>query len=53
MFYHEAVNLPDALEFAKAIIKEINRHVDSSAWELTPQSMVPEEMTHVPFVWLM
>ena len=42
MHYHEAVNQPDSIEFAKAIIKESNGHVVNGDWELVHKNTVPE-----------
>ena len=47
MYYHEAIIQPDAIKFAKAIIQEVNRHVDKGNWELVPRSTVPEGVTPV------
>ena len=53
MYYHEAVNQPDAIEFVKAIIKEINGHVHNGDWELVHKYMVPEAVNLVALVWSM
>ena len=53
IYYHEAVNQPDTIEFAKAIIKEINGHVDNDDWELVHKNTVPEGVNLVPSVWSM
>ena len=53
MYYHEAVNQPDAIEFAKAIIKEINGHGDNGDWELVHKNTVPEGVNLIPSVWSM
>ena len=53
MYYHEAVNQPDAIEFVKAIIKEINGHVDNGDWELVHRNTVPEGVNLVLLVWSM
>ena len=53
MFYHEAINQPDAIKFAKAIIKEINGHVDNGDWECVPRHTAPEGVTPVSLLWSM
>ncbi len=34
MYYHQALEQPDASQFVDAIIKEINGHVDNKRWRL-------------------
>ena len=53
MYYHEAINQPDAIEFAKAIIKDVNWHMDNGDWEFVPWNTVPDGVTPVPSVWSM
>ena len=47
MYYHEAMNQPDAIKFAKAIIKEITGHVENGDWELVLRHTVPEGVNAV------
>ena len=51
--FDEAMNQPDAIEFVKAIIKEINEHVDNGNWELVPRNMVSEGANPVLSMWSM
>jgi hypothetical protein len=34
MYYHQALQQPDAKQFANAVVKEVNEHVDNKHWEL-------------------
>jgi hypothetical protein len=38
MYLHQALQQPDAPEFVKAVIKEINGHVENNNWKLIPHS---------------
>ncbi len=51
MYLHQALQQPDAFEFVKAVIKEINGHVDNKNWKIIPRSEVPVGTTVVPSVW--
>jgi hypothetical protein len=51
MYLQQALKQFDAKEFFQAVIKEVNRHVDSNNWMLQKQSDVPEEVQIVPSVW--
>ena len=53
MYFHQAMNQPDADSFVKATIKEVNGHVDNGNWELTPKEEVPSEAELLPAVWAM
>ena len=53
MYYHDAMSQPDAIEFARVIIKEINGHVENGDWELIPRHTSPEGVIPVPSVWPM
>jgi hypothetical protein len=51
MYLHQALQQPDAAEFVKAVVKEINGHVDNKNWKIIPRSEVPVGSTVVPAVW--
>ncbi len=51
MYLHQALKQPDAKEFVQAVIKEVNRHMDSKDWMLRKQSKVLEDVQIVPSVW--
>jgi hypothetical protein len=53
MYYHQALQQPDAKQFADAVVKELNGHVDNKHWELLKQEDVPEDVQVVPSVWSM
>jgi hypothetical protein len=53
MYYHQALQQPDAKQFADAIIKEVNGHVDNNHWNLVKREDVPEDAQVVPSVWSM
>ncbi len=53
MNYHQALQQPDAKQFANTVVKEVNGHVDNKHWELVKQEEVPEDAQVVPFVWSM
>jgi hypothetical protein len=53
MYYHQAMKQPDRKEFAKAVIKEINDHVERKHWELIPIEEVPENTPILDSVWAM
>ena len=41
MYYHQAMNQPNAWEFVQVFAKEVNGHVDNGDWELIPCSEYP------------
>ncbi len=53
MYYHQALQQPDAKQFAGAVVKEVNGHVDNKHWELVKQEEAPEDVQVVPSVWSM
>jgi hypothetical protein len=53
MYYHQALQQPDAKQCADAVVKEVNGHVDNKHWELVKREEVPEDAHVVPFVWSM
>jgi hypothetical protein len=34
MYYHKALQQPDAQQFANAVVKEVNGHVENKHWQL-------------------
>jgi hypothetical protein len=50
MYYHQALQQLDAKQFADAVVKEVNGHVDNKHWELVKQEEVPEDAQIVPSV---
>ncbi|KAL7530988.1 hypothetical protein ACHAWF_008366 [Thalassiosira exigua] len=53
MYYHQAMRQDDAAEFEKAVVKEINGHVDNGHWQLIRKSEIPDGHSTVPSVWSM
>ena len=53
MYYDQALQQPDAKQFANAIVKEVNGHVNNKHWTLVKQKGVPKEAQVVPSVWAM
>jgi hypothetical protein len=44
MYLQQVLKQPNAKKFVQAVIKEVNRHVDSNNWMLQKQSDVPEDV---------
>ena len=53
MYYHQAIRQPDAAEFVKAIVKEVNAHIDEKHWKLIKRTEVPPDVDVIPSVWSM
>jgi len=53
MYFHQAMQQPNAGEFVKAVIKEINGHIEHNWWKLIKHSEVPEDVDVIPSVWAM
>jgi hypothetical protein len=53
MYYDQALQQPDAKQFANAIVKEVNGHVNNKHWTLVKRMDVPKEAQVVPSVWAM
>ncbi len=53
MYYDQALQQPDVKQFANAVVKEVNGHVDNKHWTLVKQKDVPKKAQVVPFVWAM
>jgi hypothetical protein len=53
MYYDQALQQPDAKQFANAIVKEVNGHVTNKHWTLAKWKDVPKEAQVVPSVWAM
>jgi hypothetical protein len=53
MYFHQAMKEPDRDEFKKAIIKEVNDHIERKHWELIPRHAVPKGEKILPSVWSM
>ena len=53
MYFDQAMRQPDKDEFVKAIVQEVNAHIDRNHWELIPRSQVPKGNDILPAVWSM
>ena len=53
MYYYQALQQPDAKQFANAIVKEVNGHVNNKHWTLVKRMDVPKEAQVVPSIWAM
>ncbi len=53
MYYDQTLQQPDRKQFANAIVKEINGHVNNKHWTLVKQKDVQKEAQVVPSVWAM
>ncbi len=53
MYFHEAMQAPDADEFVKAVVKEVNDHIECKHWEFIPRKQVPKGEKILLAVWSM
>ena len=53
MYLHQALKQHNSSKFVKAIIKEVNSHVDEMHWELILRTKVPQDIEVMPAVWAM
>jgi hypothetical protein len=53
MYYDQALQEPNAKQFANAIGNEVNGYVTNKHWALVKQKDVPKEAQVVPSVWAM
>ncbi len=53
MYLHQALQQQDASEFIKAVVKEVNSHVEQKHWRLIERSKIPEGMDPLPAAWAM
>ncbi len=53
MYLHQALQQQDAPEFVKAVVKEVNSHVEQKHWRLIERSRVPEGVDPLPAAWAM
>ena len=40
MYFHQVIKQPNAWEFVKAIVKEVEAHIRDNHWELDKQSEI-------------
>ena len=53
MYFHEAMAAADREEFIKAVVKEINDHIDGKHWIIINEEDVPEGANILDAVWSM
>jgi len=53
LYFDEAIKQPDRKEFIKAIIKEVNDHIEKKHWVLIPRDQVPKDVRILQSVWSM
>jgi hypothetical protein len=51
MYLNQTLQQPDASYFVKAVVQEVNGHVNNDHWRLTKRSKVPSDMEVIPSVW--
>lgn len=51
LYYHQAMREPDAEEFLKSMVKEINDQFNNGNFTVVHRSEVPEGVTVLPAVW--
>ena len=51
MQYHQSMNQCDVDQFVKAIVKEVNGHIENEHWNLVKRSDVPKDQDVIPSVW--
>ena len=53
MYYHQAMAQPDADNFRKAIMREIQGHIEKDTWEIVSRNEVPHGDEVLDSVWAM
>ena len=53
MYFDQAMKQPDCKEFIKAVVKEVNDHIECKHWQLIPRSQVPKDTKVLDSVWSM
>ncbi len=53
MYYHQAIREADKDDFLKAIVKEVNDHIEGNHWELVPRESLPKGAKVLDSVWSM
>jgi hypothetical protein len=53
IYYDQALQQPDAKQFANAVVKEVNGHINNKHWTLVKQKGITKEAQVVPSVWAM
>ena len=53
MYFHQAIKQPDAGEFVKAVMNEVETHIKDEHWKLVKQSEVLQGMDLLLSIWAM
>jgi hypothetical protein len=53
LYFDQAMHQPDRSEFVKAIIREVNDHIERKHWKLIPRDQVPKDVKILDSVWSM
>ena len=53
LYYNQAMNQPDRLQFVEAMKKEITDHTSRGHWTIVPRATVPKDCKVLPSVWSM
>jgi hypothetical protein len=53
MYFHQAMRQPDAPEFVKAVIKEVEVHIKDKHWVLVKRDEVPPDIDVLLAIWAM
>ena len=53
MYFHQAMSQEDSGDFAGAVVKEVNGHIENAHGKLVPIKSVPEDTNILPYVWYM
>jgi hypothetical protein len=53
MYFHQAIQQPDAGDFVKAVVKEVEAHVHDKHWVLVKKEEVPPDTDVLPAIWAM
>ena len=53
MYFHQAIRQPDAGDFVKAVVKEVEGHVRDKHWVLVKREEVPPDTDVLPATWAM
>jgi hypothetical protein len=53
MYFYQTLEQPDAREFMKALLKELNGYTKNKRWKLIDHSQVPKDVNVISSVWSM
>jgi hypothetical protein len=53
MYFHQVVRQPEAWEFVKAVVTEVEAHVKNDHWVLIRREQVPPNTDILPSEWAM